>query len=514
MSSVASPPDETDVVIIGSGAGGAPIAARLAQAGLSVTVLEAGRAFDPTDHTPDEPSADLYWMEERLSGGRDPTAFGANNSGQGVGGSLLHWGAFCPRPDPRDLTLASETGRGRDWPFGWAALKPYVETVEAVIGVSGPADYPWGGRRFGYPNVRRNAPADAMARGAEAVGLTVADAPAAVLSRDREGGATPHRGACVNCGACHQGCRTGAKGGADNSFLPIAQANGANIIADARAVAVERHVGGRIKAVVYRREGREHRLDCRALFLRAGGVETPRLLLNWGLANAGGEVGRNFMTHVATQVWGRFDADMSMNRGYPSSLISEQMVRPSDADFAGGYLIQSLGVMPVTLAGSFARGAGLWGAPLVETLRDYRRLAGIGINGECLPADDNRLTLSDEVDAVGLRKARIDFGYGENERRLDAHARRVMTDLWSAAGAEDIFAVARSAHTIGGCRMGNKADGAVVDANGCSVEIDNLYVCDNSVFPSALSANPALTLMAVALRTADRFLDRQRKGEF
>ncbi|WP_312406104.1 FAD-binding protein, partial [Brevundimonas sp.] len=173
MSSFASPPDETDVVIIGSGAGGAPIAARLAQAGLSVTVLEAGRAFDPTDHTPDEPSADLYWMEERLSGGRDPTAFGANNSGQGVGGSLLHWGAFCPRPDPRDLTLASETGRGRDWPFGWAALKPYVETVEAVIGVSGPADYPWGGRRFGYPPVRRNAPADAMARGAEAVGLTV-----------------------------------------------------------------------------------------------------------------------------------------------------------------------------------------------------------------------------------------------------------------------------------------------------------------------------------------------------
>ena len=128
--------------------------------------LEAGRAFDPAEHTPDETTADLYWMEERLSGGRDPTAFGANNSGQGLGGSLLHWGAFCPRPDPRDLKLASETGRGRDWPFGWDELKPYVESVEAVIGVSGPADYPWGGRQFTYPSVARNAPADAMARGA------------------------------------------------------------------------------------------------------------------------------------------------------------------------------------------------------------------------------------------------------------------------------------------------------------------------------------------------------------
>lgn len=327
------------------------------------------------------------------------------------------------------MKLASETGRGRDWPFGWDELKSYVEAVETVIGVSGPADYPWGGRQFAYPPVPRNAPADAMARGAMAVGLTVTDAPAAVLSRDREAGTTPYRMACVNCGACHQGCRTGAKGGADNSFLPMAAANGARIIANARAIGVERDARERIKCVIYRRDGQDHRLNCRALFLCAGGVETPRLLLNWGLGNAGGEVGRNFMTHVATQVWGRFDADMSMNRGYPSSLISEEMVRPADANFAGGYLIQSLGVMPVTLAGGFARGAGLWGAPLVDTLRNYRRLAGIGINGECLPDDDNRLTLSDEVDAVGLRKARIDFSYGENERRLDAHARRVMTEL-------------------------------------------------------------------------------------
>ncbi len=181
-------------------------------------------------------------------------------------------------------------------------------------------------------------------------------------------------------------------------------------------------------------------------------------------------------------------------------------MRPADADFAGGYLIQSLGVLPVTLAGNLARGAGLWGAPVVDWLQDYNRLGGIGINGECLPSDANRLTLHDETDAFGLRKARIDFSYGPNERAIDIHARRTMTAIWEAAGAREIIALDRSAHTIGTCRMGVDGDSAVVDADGRSFDITNLFICDNSIFPSALGANPALTIMALSLRCAHRFL--------
>jgi choline dehydrogenase-like flavoprotein len=212
------------------------------------------------------------------------------------------------------------------------------------------------------------------------------------------------------------------------------------------------------------------------------------------------------MAHVATQVWGRFDAEMRMNRGYPSSLISEDMMRPGEAGCAGGYLIQSLGVLPVTLATGLARGAGMWGERLQTILRGYNRMAGIGINGECLPHADNRLTLSDEVDAFGHRKARIDFSYHANEQAIDRHARRTLTEIWQAAGAHDIFAVDRSAHTIGTCRMGHDGDTAVVDPDGRSFDVPNLLICDNSVFPSALAANPALTIMALSLRTADRFL--------
>ncbi|MGE7204546.1 GMC family oxidoreductase [Sphingomonas sp. NPDC019816] len=499
--------ETVDAVVIGTGAGGAPLTARLAEAGLSIVALEAGRAFTPNEHVADELAADIYWMEERLSGGDDPTAFGANNSGMGVGGSTLHWGAFCPRPDPRDLRLLSMTGQGADWPIDHAELIGYIEKVEAFTGVSGPADYPWdASRRFAYPPVLRNASADAMARGCEAIGITATDAPAALVSRDRDQPHWGQRQACVNCGTCHQGCRNASKTSMDTSYLPHAVAHGAEVRPGARVLSFEFDHAGRIDGVVYRQGGEERRQRCRAVFLCAGGVESPRLLLNLGLANSSGQVGRNFMAHVATQVWGRFDDAMRMNRGYPSSLITEDMMRPVDADHVGGYLIQSLGVLPVNLATNLARGAGMWGARLQDILRNYNHMAGIGINGDCLPHPDNRLTLSDEVDAFDQRKARIDFSYHDNERAIDRHARRTMTAIWEAAGAADIFAVDRSAHTIGTCRMGDNGDEAVVDADGRSFDIANLWICDNSVFPSALAANPALTIMALSLRTADRFL--------
>lgn len=168
--------------------------------------------------------------------------------------------------------------------------------------------------------------------------------------------------------------------------------------------------------------------------LAAGGVETPRLLLHTGLANSSDQVGRNFTAHGATQVWARFDESMRSYRGYPSSIITEDFVRPSDADFAGGYLIQSLGVQPLTFATSLVRGGGLRGAALVKAMRDYPQMAGVGINAECLPYEDNRLVLGEEVDEHGIRKATITFTPGENEDAIGRHAVRTMTAIIEAAG--------------------------------------------------------------------------------
>ncbi len=497
-----------DAVVIGTGAGGAPVLAILAAAGLKVVALEAGPNFTPETFAFDETLAEeIYWTEERLSGGSTPEAFGGNNSGTGVGGSMLHWGAFVPRADARDLRLHTETGEGVDWPISHGELRPFYERVEAFLGVSGPQSYPWDAeRRYSLPPVLRNGPAELMAGACEARGIRWADAPAAVVSQDFQSEGGPMRYGCINCGFCHQGCRTGAKASMDVTYLPLAVSHGAEIRPESFAHGFERDRDGRIAAVLYMKDGRERRQRCRAVFLCAGAVETPRLLLHTGLANGSGQVGRNYMGHVATQVWGTFNHEVRMNRGYPSSLITEDFIRPEDADFAGGYLIQSLGVVPVTFANAVARGRGLWGQPLLDYLGRYNHLAGIGINGETLPCDANVLALSDETDARGMRKARIDFGYSTNENRLNVHATKVMRDLWEAAGAKDVWVLERVAHTLGTCRMGHDGDTAVVDPHGRSFEIDNLWISDGSTFPSSLAANPALTIMALALRTAERFL--------
>lgn len=500
--------DSVDVVVVGTGAGGAPLLARLAAKGLKVVALEAGPHHDPADYTPDEIDATaINWMSSRFSGGEAPTAFGPNNSGFGVGGGTVHWGAFTPRPDARDLRLRSETGAGRDWPVDHAELIRYVAEVEEFIGVSGPTPYPWDpSRTYAYAPPRRNAPADIMAVGAEALGIRATDAPAAIITRDRE---QPHHGlrhATTNVGSIHQGERHGAKATTAITYLPAAVADGAEIRANAVVHTIERDARGRVTGVVYRQDGEDRRQRCAVLVLAGGGVETPRLLLHNGIANSSGQVGRNFLAHGAVQVWGRFDAQMRGYRGYPSALITEDFVRPEGAGFAGGYLLQSLGVMPFTYATTLVRGGGLWGDDLMEELQDSRHSAGIGMNAECLPADGNRLELSDEEDEWGLPRATISFSPGENEKAIDAHAIATMTDILRAAGARRTRVLARTAHTLGTCRMSDDPTDGVVDGEGRSHDIDNLWICDNSTFPSALSANPGLTQMALSLRTADRML--------
>jgi choline dehydrogenase-like flavoprotein len=500
--------DVVDVVVVGTGAGGAPLLARLAERGLRVVALEAGPNFDPDDYTNDEVEAPrINWMSERLSGGETPTAFGPNNSGFGVGGSTLHWGAFTPRPDPRDLSLRTETGEGADWPIDPAELTGYLAEVERVIGVSGPTPYPWDAEReYLEPPVDRNASADLVAIGCERLGIRATDAPAAILSRARD---QPHHGARAasnNLGSIHQGERYGTKATTAITYLPAAVANGAEIRPDAMVHGIELDALGRVSAVVYRQDGRERRQRCATLVLAGGGIETPRLLLNTGLANSSGQVGRNFLAHGAVQVWGRFDEQVRGYRGYPSALISEDFVRPSDADFAGGYLIQSLGAMPLTYATSLVRGGGLWGDELVDALHASRYSAGIGINAECLPSDDNRLVLSDERDDWGVPRAIVSFTPGDNEKAIDAHATATMTRILEAAGALDTRVLARTAHTLGTCRMSVDPAEGVIDAEGRSHDIPNLWISDNSTFPSALSANPGLIQMALSLRTADRML--------
>ncbi|GAA4391303.1 GMC family oxidoreductase [Hymenobacter koreensis] len=513
---VPEPIDEVDCVIIGTGAGGAPLLARLAMAGLKVVALEAGPRHDARrDFATDEKAQDfLFWNDERLSAGRTPTSFGNNNSGTGVGGSTLHYTAYTPRAQPDDLRLRTEFGVGQDWPLSYDDLAPYYDELEHLLGVSGPTPYPWGpARKRGYPlaPLPLNGAAQLMQRACEKLGIGTSPAANAALSARYYQEGIGWREACTNRGFCQAGCSVGAKASMDVTFLPLAEAYGAEIRPNCFVTEIERDAQGRVTGVVYEREGQQHRQRCRTLFLCAGAVETPRLLMLNELALSSGHVGRNFMAHPGLQVWGTFEEMVRPYKGIPGSLISEDTHRPKDADFAGGYLLQSIGVMPVTFANQVARGRGLWGQPLRDYLRQYNHIAGINILGDCLPHEENYLELAEEKDARGLPKPRIHFSFHENEERMTAHADRLMRRIWEAAGAQDIWAFQRSAHVIGTCRMGLSGDDAVVDADGRAFDVPNLYICDNSVFPSALSVNPALTIMALSLRTADKFLEKQNR---
>ncbi|RZK18640.1 MAG: GMC family oxidoreductase [Hymenobacter sp.] len=506
-----------DCVVIGLGAGGAPLLARLAQAGLKVVALEAGPWHNPAkDFATDEKAQDfLFWNDERLSAGGNPLAMGRNNSGTGVGGSTLHYTAYTPRPLPDDLTLKTEFGVGEDWPLTYEDLAPYFEEVEQFLGVSGPTPYPWGpARPKGYPlaPLPLNSAAQLMVRGAAKLGIRTSPAANAALSAPYFQETVGWRQACTNRGFCQAGCSNGAKSSMDVTYIPLAVHYGAEIRPNSYVTEIERDAKGLVSAVVYTQNGQTHRIACKNLFLCAGSVETPRLLLLNELALNSGQVGRNLMAHTGIQVWGTFADEVRPTKGIPGGLISQDTHRPKDADFVGGYLLQSIGVMPVTFASQAARGRKLWGQAMRDYMRQFNHVAGINILGDCLPHADNFIELSDELDARQVAKPRLHFTAQENEKRMTNHAENMMRRIWEAAGATDIWSFDRYAHVIGTARMGLSGDDAVVDRNGRAFDVPNLYVCDNSVFPSALSVNPALTIMALSLRTADKFLEAMRVG--
>ena len=494
--------EEVDVVIVGLGAGGAPLAAKLCRAGLKVVALEAGKWWNPAEEwaTDETAQSSLFWTDERLSAGEHPLGFGANNSGTGVGGSTLHWTAYCPPLHNYDFRLNTEFGVGQDWPFPLSELTPYLQEVWNFVGVSGPSP-------ASMPPLPRNSAAQLMARGCDQIGIAYSDAYNAALStpdRKREEWRHP----CNQRGFCQAGCTTGAKGSMDVTYVPFALAHGLEVRPHAFVTEILRE-GDTVTDIVYSTPQGEQKQKCRALFLCAGAIETPRLLLLNNLGNEEGLVGRNFLAHTGLQLWGTFEEKTQPWRGIPGGLLSDAMRRPKDADFAGGYLLQSIGAMPVTYATQIGRDPALFGEELKSHMEQFGHVAGINICGECLPHPDNRLELSDEKDVRGLPKPRITFSRHENEARIYAHAEKVMREIWTAAGGKNLWTFPREAHTLGTTAMGTDPKASVVNSEGRVHAMKNLFVCDNGIFPSATTVNPCFTQIALALRSAEKFL----KGE-
>ncbi len=152
---------------------------------------------------------------------------------------------------------------------------------------------------------------------------------------------------------------------------------------------------------------------------------------------------------------------------------------------------------------------GHWGRALREYMRDYNHWATIGVLNELLPHAENRVTLATETDAYGMPVARFDYtALRERQGQHGLLHRGHQAASCEAAGAQDILTIQRYAHLIGGARMGTRPEHSVVDSDHRVWGVPNLFVADGSVCPTQGSANPALTIMALASRLAERLGSR------
>jgi choline dehydrogenase-like flavoprotein len=152
---------------------------------------------------------------------------------------------------------------------------------------------------------------------------------------------------------------------------------------------------------------------------------------------------------------------------------------------------------------------GHWGYALREYMRDYIHWTVLGVLNELLPRAENRVTLTDELDQYGMPIPRFDYSQCDNDRANIAYSKKVIKEIWEHADAQDTLTIDRYAHLVGGCRMGADADESVVNSDHQSWEVPNLFVTDGSVMPTQGSANPALTIMALASRLAERLSSKR-----
>lgn len=511
--------EEVDFAIVGTGAGGGVLAARLAEAGFSVVAFDAGAFYRPlADFASDERSQDkLYWTDDRISTGPDAIELGSNNSGRAVGGSTVHFQMVALRFRPDWFRARSRLGYGKDWPVDPREMWAAYDRVERNLCISGPVRYPWGPRRGRYPYRPHevNAAGMVLARGAEAMGVAWAPCPLATLSAPR--GRNPP---CVYRGFCKIGCSTNAKQSVLNTYIPRALAAGAEIRDLAMVGRIETDHSGRATGLHYHREGRWRFQRAKAVIVAGYSIETPRLLLNSagpahrdGLANGAGLVGRHLMVHSNDAVWARMEEEIRWYKGPPSMAVCEHWNYDDGKDVPGGYAFMSQGPLPTDFATSMVHNSGAFGMELRRRMADYNRMAGLKMVGEVLPHPDNRVDLADEADALGLPLARVTFAYGEEDRRLAGHARRFMAEMLRAAGGADLFQTTGTAHLMGGCPMGFSPRDGVVDGEGRAWDCANLWVCDGSAMPTGGGVNPSLTIMANAERIADRIIAAGRRGD-
>jgi choline dehydrogenase-like flavoprotein len=548
--------DLVDVCIIGSGAGGAPMALELGRAGLRVVVLEKGAWYKPEDFVHDEVLNSrrnffmpLPWDEPHLWRLGADKPFARSNeawTANCVGGGTVHMSGYFYRLKPVDFRLRSELGAVpgatiADWPISYADLAPFYDQAEEELGVSGNATpHPFlepRSRNYPLPPLASHPVAEELERACKQLGWHAVRTARGILSRPYRG-----RGACVYCTLCGSyGCEHGAKASTNVSLVPQAIATG-HVELRPRCMAKEITVDakGHARSVVYvDPDGVTQEQPARIVVVSATAVESARLLLNSqsgrfprGLANDNGLVGKN----LVFSSFGQSRATFRVSRQAKTARWLEAAGPFVDRSLQDFYLMPdgrhgfrkggTLGFMwahpnPIFAAVGLARKGerGVFGKALKDRLRDYRdsRILEFETYGEFLPNPNTYVAVDPAVkDRYGLPVAAITVTRHPVDLTMTRFLVERGEEVLSLLEPEALERVGTAGETTilqgGTCRFGDDPATSVLDRDCRAHAVRNLYVVDGSFMPTSGGVPFTLTIAANAFRVARRLVQRLRRG--
>ena len=545
-----------DVCIVGSGAGGAPIAYELANAGYKVVVLEKGPSYTEKDFTKDEIAVSRRGMytpllkdEQHVINDRDEDGsvtryVGSENNwsfwnGSMVGGSSNLMSGYFHRKKPNDFRLKSKYGAIKganivDWPISYDDLAPYYDKVEEIIGVSGNVVKhkflePRTNDQFAYEGLKVNGVTkwfDATCRG---IGYESIPTPRAILPRD----ALDRKGCSYSnfCGS--YGCATGAKGSARAALLQKCKAK---IISDAFVYKLETHKTKVQKAYYYDKNKKSHTIEAKIFVVAAQAIETSRLLLNSksanfknGLANNSGQVGKNLIFSAGGVGQGRIrfeklNEEQQKELMQPGLFFNRTLQGWYDYNYKGkkykggtiDFLFEHANIISRATKSMYDEdGSLIWGKELQEKMhRDITtsRVLTFEVFNDWLPTDYCNVTLDNEVkDKFGVSVGAINLYSHPRDVKVGKHLAKKAKIVLERLGAEEISVNISQAPppnlVAGGCRFGINPKTSVLDLNCKAHEVENLYVADASFMPTGGSVPYTWTIYANSFRIADAILD-------
>ena len=516
--------DHYDLIVIGSGPGGASLAYRLAPTGKRILILERGDYLPRSEKNWDAQTVFVdadYQSHERWTNARGDSFSPALH--YYVGGNSKVYGAALLRLRERDFgEVVHAGGISPAWPLGYADFEPYYLEAERLFHVHGqrgedPLE-PWASGPYAYPPVSHEPKIAQLAGELSDVGLHPFHLPLGILLDEREGRATP-TSICMRC-SYFDGFPCLLNGKADAQVICIdpmlAQHPNVTLLTGAYVSRLETDPAGKVvERVLVTRAGQEEVFSADIVVVACGALSSALLLLRSandahprGLANGSDQVGRNYMRHNMSVL-------MAIMRE-PNDTVFQKTLAFSDFYFRSDDWEYPLGLVQMCAKShpEQIRGEALpqWLEWLPHMPFDVmaRHSMDFWLQAEDLPHPDNRIYYRDQ-------KVHLDLV--ETNPQALAHLKRKLEESLNRAGRKPVLLerslylgknipLGGTAHQAGTARFGRDPASSVLDLDCKAHELDNLYVADASFFPAIGAVNPTLTIIANALRVADRIAER------